>query len=1745
MAPTSHRCSATACTYETPEDALTIADKLAAMTLHTQQAHPQPAVQAHPQTQGAQSERVKRPVLHLSGQAVEQEEYDHFVYLFDQYKSRLSNPGEGGTLLRECLGEDVSRILYCTFGTSLSTQTEEQLKTNITKHCVNLQTIQARATELHRLKQEPGQNFQTFLASLKAKARQCEMKLNCSSCNTPNDYSDKVILTLLVKGISDTELQQDLLTEADLTIERCTKMAVARETAKRSQETFTTGAGAAGISAYKQQQKLVKIPPGHCHGCGQKKHKVKEDCPAWEKSCPCGKKGHLVSVCYRKGKPPAKNPNQADKTEEVTNAIADSEEATLFSLSSASPPEQPAEVHLASLIFDKKSGSWTEQYYEERSCQLRLLMKVNADQWTKLQPDKAVIQSGVLRRSKQTMATGIADTGASVLCSGLSTLRALDMTESQLCPTSTVIRVANAEKLTVLGMLPVVVTVVGHPEVKTLQALYITKELKKLYVSKPCLVELGCLPTSWPYPPQPATCSSIQTPSMPSQEDNSLAPCGCAFRQTPPPPPDKLPFPATENNRGRLEEWLLNYYSSSTFNTCSHQSLPVMAGRPLRLAVKEDATPVAHHRPYRVAIHWEEEIKAGLERDVKLGIIERVPDNDPSIWCHQMVVATKPGSNKPRRTVDMSALKAASYRQTHPGSPPFLESQSVPVNTFKTVTDAWQGFHMIPLDPDSRQYTTFITPWGKFRYVRMPMGDHVSMDAYNYRFDKVTEKVVNLKRCVDDSLLHSDTLEAAFHQTTQYLSLLGNHGILQNPDKFKFGHQEIEWAGFLIGKDTVSPLPKHTESIRTFPTPHNITDLRSFMALLQQVSYCYAISPAIQPLRHLLKPTEKWNWTEEVNNVFEKAKETIAEKVNDGIKLFNPKLPTGVMSDWCQDGMGFILCQKHCSCPPPIDFNCCKTGWVVCSVGSKFCQSAEARYSPTEGELLAVAEALEKTRYFTLGSPDLTLGVDHKPLLGILNDDDISKIKNPRIRRLKERILQWAFNVKYVPGKMLGGTDALSRYGVKPAADDTVCQLFDDKESRVHLILQLAEQDEDQHSDWPDDSLQAVGSSMCPPISWTELLTEQDKDLDSTKLMVYVLRGFPESKLDMPPGLQQYWRIRDLLTVHHGVIHLGERPVAPPSLRHRVLDTLHSAHQGTTSMRLRAERSLYWPNMALDIAKKRDSCPSCCSSAPSQSPEPPITPIVPQYPFQHIASDYYHHAGHNFGLIVDRFSNWIQVYQGKGGSNMLVNTLSQAFSSFGIPETLTSDGGPQYISGDTENFLARLGVHHRLSSVGFPHSNQKAEKAVGAAKKVIRDAVKPSGDLDPVALTKGLLQLRNTPDPDTGLSPAEMLLGRQLRDFLPIKPSPPLASHKDLSELWRKVADWRELALAPRAAKAHERLQAGTKELQPLDEGDCVLIQNQEGNHPKRWDKRGRVIEVLPNRQYKVMVFGSRRLTLRNRRFLRKFKPVFPAGTDPRTSPPTQPQAQQLPPGIPQPPGTSSNGRAGAGHTATPTCQGQQPSYSPPQPQYQEQPLTTHLYQPAQGQDHLQSPAKSAPLPDIPVNTQVTTFQQSADDNLTATPTSVSDMAVYTPHPGNTAVQPHLPESVTPRRSSRCNKGLTDRYKDFVQSLGSHYQHQYPLTNHHTPMPPQAIPYHHQPYFPQPSHLLAYQHQDTPTPAYLYLSYYPFTPVEQYHIPTPRQSPPHTSEATCQQIGVIMVPQLHSDFRNSPEPYQSQQGGWA
>ena len=85
---------------------------------------------------------------------------------------------------------------------------------------------------------------------------------------------------------------------------------------------------------------------------------------------------------------------------------------------------------------------------------------------------------------------------------------------------------------------------------------------------------------------------------------------------------------------------------------------------------------------------------------------------------------------------------------------------------------------------------------------------------------------------------------------------------------------------------------------------------------------------------------------------------------------------------------------------------------------------------------------MEKTAYFTLGCSDLTVGTDHKPLISIVNETSLGDIKTPRQQRLKERLMRWNLKATYIPGKSLGGTDALSRYGVRKPSDETAYRLF-------------------------------------------------------------------------------------------------------------------------------------------------------------------------------------------------------------------------------------------------------------------------------------------------------------------------------------------------------------------------------------------------------------------------------------------------------------------------------------------------------------------------------------------------------------------------------------------------------------------------------------------------------------------------------------------------------------------------------
>ena len=332
---------------------------------------------------------------------------------------------------------------------------------------------------------------------------------------------------------------------------------------------------------------------------------------------------------------------------------------------------------------------------------------------------------------------------------------------------------------------------------------------------------------------------------------------------------------------------------------------------------------------------------------------------------------------------------------------------------------------------------------------------------------------------------------------------------------------------------------------------------------------------------------------------------------------------------------------------------------------------------------------------------------------------------------------------------------------------------------------------------------------------------------------------------------------------------LLDRTIIPKSLRREVLSTLHSAHQGTLSMGLRAEQVVYWPGMWTDIKRVREKCDVCNRIAPSQSNLPPVEPIVPDYPFQHVAVDYMTVEGENYGVFVDRYSGWPGVITGTQAKDV-VSFFANLCQTYGCPETLTSDGAPNLTAKVVEDMLIAYGVKHRISSVANPHANSRAELGVKTVKRMIRDCIGNFGKLDGAKFSRALLTLRNTPARDTRLSPAMCLFGRPMRDFLPTQKG------QLMGDMWRELASYREQSLAKRGTAINERLNRNVRRLLPLEVGNNVFIQNQTGNYPKRWNKRGVVISSEGYDQYLVRVDGSRHVTRRNRKFLKPFEPYRP-----------------------------------------------------------------------------------------------------------------------------------------------------------------------------------------------------------------------------------------------------------------------------
>ena len=699
-------------------------------------------------------------------------------------------------------------------------------------------------------------------------------------------------------------------------------------------------------------------------------------------------------------------------------------------------------------------------------------------------------------------------------------------------------------------------------------------------------------------------------------------------------------------------------------------------------------------------------------------------------------------------------------------------------------------------------------------------------------------------------------------------------------DKFQFCQDTIDFAGFKVTPTGIAPSDSTLKAIKDFPTPSDITGIRSWFGIINQVAWSYAVSPALQPFRDLCKTKTKFTWDSKLDSLFQQSKTEIINLVHNGIRSFDPKLPTCLQCDWSKKGIGFLLLQKHCTCSMENLPNCCNEGWKLVFAGSRFTLPAESRYAPVEGEALSAAWALRKARMFVPGCNNLTVVTDHKPLLGILNNRDLGTIANPRIQRIKALTLPYCFTLKYCPGKWNRGADAVSRYPTVTFLTDipsdeqdyrlaALCE--DDVQANAsHTLVSISSHASLSHLTDRVLNVSARPSTVPPAITLDRLTSHCLSDPIYCSLLQLVKTGFPKSLKDLDPLLRPFKdkAYEGHLSLFGDIVLMDKQLVIPKALRALVMQTLHSAHQGCTGMTARARTCVYWPGMHKDILNYRANCHSCSEHAPSQPKEPLILSPEPSRPYEKICADYYQMGLHHYLAVVDRFSGFLHIFKcpSNPDSASLISALRSLFSHYGSPSELSSDGGPQFKSHAFEKFLLKWGVHHRQSSAYYAQSNGRAELGVKTAKRILRGNVGPDGSIDNDAVARAVLQHHNTPLPDCQLSPAQLLFGNPLKDFLPAHPS-----YYTLHPKWLELRHYHSTNIRKRTENVRKHYDSTAHNLKPLTTGQQVFVQNKTKRSYNLWNQTGMVTQVLPHRQYKVKIHSTGNTTLRNRRFL---KPV-------------------------------------------------------------------------------------------------------------------------------------------------------------------------------------------------------------------------------------------------------------------------------
>lgn len=735
-----------------------------------------------------------------------------------------------------------------------------------------------------------------------------------------------------------------------------------------------------------------------------------------------------------------------------------------------------------------------------------------------------------------------------------------------------------------------------------------------------------------------------------------------------------------------------------------------LPGDPVRLSLKDDASPVI--RPARsIPEALRVKVKKQLDDMCDKGIIAL--QETPTDWCNQMVICQKK-SGDIRICLDPTSLNQFLRREHY--KLPTLQDILPRLNgaTMFSTCDLKHGYWHMQLDEESSTLTTMATPWGRYRWRRVPFGLNISSEVFQKRLHQALDGLIGIACVADDILVYGKTKKEHDANLEALLQRCQCLGIRLNKDKCEFHVSEVPFMGHVISKDGLKVDPKKVEAITDMPTPKSKKDIERLRGMVNYLSqFVPKLSDVFAPLNELTHLDVEWQWSTAQTNSFTKVKKMIASAPT--LAYYDASKDLLIQTDASSQGIGAVALQDG----RPVAY------------ASRALSDVEKRYATIEKEMLAVVYGLEKFHQITYGRK-VQIQSDHKALESIVRKELERAPK--RLQGMLVRALAYNIQLTYLPGKKMVLADALSR---------------------AHL----------RNNGNPQADLEKVNSLAYVPMTSEKITlirehTSQDANL--RKLKEYIEKEWP-AKEQINKALMPFYGIQDELHAVDGLLFRGQRLIVPQGLQKMMATDVHKGHLGIQSCLRRARECMFWPKMNEDIQELVRKCETCNSHQSANMKETLQPHEIPERPWDKVGIDLFSIKDKTYMVTVCYYSNFIELDRlYSTTSDSVIRKIKTHCARYGIVSTIISDNGPQFASKEFQKFCQEWGITHKTSSPHHPQSNGKAEAAVKTIKTLLTKSAEAKED--PYI---GLLNLRNTPQQDVDISPAQRLFGRRTKTLLP------------------------------------------------------------------------------------------------------------------------------------------------------------------------------------------------------------------------------------------------------------------------------------------------------------------------------------------------------------------------------------------